>query len=141
MELLSTINILPNELKDQILEYLPLRYVVFLNKTNYFAYHQFIKYWIPADNYDNYIRSIIRNDSYFCLNQLIKENNKVWIKPKKYEYNKVIYSSYCNLLNYYCIQFQSPKCREIINSYLSKKDGIGKNQHKNNSYIHIRWKT
>lgn len=29
---MENINILPNELKDQILEYLPLRYAVFLNK-------------------------------------------------------------------------------------------------------------
>lgn len=71
----------------------------------------------------------------------MNENIKVWIKPKKYEYNKVIYVSYCNFLNYYCIEHQSTKCRGIISSYLSKKDGTGKNQHKNNSYIHIRWKT
>ena len=140
MEVLSQINILPNELKDQILEYLPLRYICCLNKHNYFTYHHLIKNWIPKTNYDNYIRSILRNDYSVCFQQLMNENDEAWIKPKKYEYNKVIYASYCNFLNYYCIENHANKCRAIVLHFLSENQGISKNQHKNNSYIHIRWK-
>uniref|UniRef100_A0A6C0E2E1 F-box domain-containing protein n=1 Tax=viral metagenome TaxID=1070528 RepID=A0A6C0E2E1_9ZZZZ len=140
MELLESIDILPTELKNQILEYLPLRYAVFLNKQTYFMYHKLIKKWIPTTSYDNYIRFIVRNDYNVCFQQLINDNYKSWIKLKKYKYNNIIYSSYCNFLNCYCIENQSNKCRAIVLHFLSENQGISKNQHKNNSYIHIRWK-
>ena len=140
MALLESITILPTELKKQILDYLPLRYAVFLNKQNYFMCHKFIKSWIPTTSYDNYIRFIVRNDYNVCFQQVMNENCKNWIKIKKYEYNKVIYSNYCHFLSYYCIENQSNKCRAIVLHFLSENQGISKNQHKNNSYIHIRWK-
>jgi len=134
--LLKQIMDLPNELQDIIQSYLPICVVVFLNKTNYYLYH---KVYIKNIICDSYMRSIIRNNLFFILDNLLEEYYKPWTKKYKYKYKTILYADYLHFLIYYSIENNANECKKILLLF-SENHGISKNQHKKNTSINIRWK-
>ena len=71
--------------------------------------------------------------------ETLRENYIKWLQIKHYINKQVIYCNYIYFIKDYCIQHQSPKCRQIINDLLIE-EGLSKNQYKNNIHKNKRWK-
>ena len=134
--ILKRINKLPDVLIDIIQSYLPINKIIFLNKINYLTNHKSL--YINKDIFDNYVRDMVRNDYSFVLEQILEENYKKWLK-KRLKYKNIIYHNYISFLTSFCIENRATNCRNIISIFL-EKHGISKNQHKNNTFINIKWK-
>jgi hypothetical protein len=109
-----------------------------LNKKEYIKNHLFLKKYIQRDQYENYVRDMIRRDNSFVFSLLMRENAQRWLQFKKYIYNTCIYSNYIYFLLEFCIQNNSEKCKHVVNEYL-QETGLSKNQHKKNIVTNIRW--
>jgi hypothetical protein len=133
--ILNKIINLPNELVEKIKDYIPRKYIVFVNKENYLLYHDFVKTTIK--NYENYIRDMVRRDNEFVFNMIIRENFKRWNEIKQYRYKNMIFKNYFYFIINYCIENDSANCRNNINDFL-KEQGLGKNLHKKNVIKYIR---
>jgi hypothetical protein len=128
---------LPDDVIRYIFEFIPLKTLVFTNKTNYNLYHSLIKKYII--NYENYIRDTIRRDNSFVFHKIIEENYMKWINIKKYSYQNTIYANYMYFVVDYCTENLSTRCRNEVTEFL-KEHGLCQNQHKKNISKHIRWK-
>jgi hypothetical protein len=128
---------LPDDVIRYILEYIPLKTLVFTNKKHYNLYHSLIKSSII--NYENYIRDTIRRDNSFVFCKIIAENYMKWVSIKKYAYQNIIYANYIYFIVDYCTENQSTRCRNELIEFL-KEHGLCQNRHKKNIYKHIRWK-
>ena len=66
-----------------------------------------------------------RNDHSFVFEQILDENFNKWRAMKKYLYRSCIFDTYLHFLIQFCIDNDSPKCRELIDrkasSVLNKK--------------------
>ena len=131
---------LPYELLRVIKSYIPKTSLLFVNKKYYEKYHCLIKFIIPKNNYENYIRNTVRRDNEFSFLQILNDNFKRWFKNKNYIYKNILYKNYFYFLSDYCINNNSVKCRNVLNDFL-KQHGLCQNRHKKNTFIHIRWKT
>jgi hypothetical protein len=136
---IKNINNLPCELIYLIKCYLPKSTLMFLNKSYYKKYHYLIKKFIIKNNFENYIRNIIRRDNDFVFSHILIDFNKELSKIKNYIYKNVMYKKYYYFLIDYCISNNSVKCRNTLNDFLNVQ-GLCQNRHKKNTSIHIRWK-
>jgi hypothetical protein len=92
---------------------------------------------IPDDNYESYIRDMVRKDCSFVFAQLLEENFGRWKKNKKYRYKSYVFDNYLCFLGHYSIENNSTKCRELLNS---KGDAVlGQKWHKNVRIRNTRW--
>lgn len=107
-------NDLPEDVLIQIFEFVPLNIKYILNKEYYSQYHQHIKF----SPYDGYIRDIIRNDSIFVFQHILALNIDKWRTKKKFFYKKIKCDSFVKLINMWCIEYKSNKCRDEILCYL-----------------------
>jgi hypothetical protein len=141
MYFFKNIDNLPIELIGMIYEYIPKIVKVFLSKQMYLEDHMIIRNYINKMNIEKYIRTIIRQDNSFVLNQLLIENKKKWLNMKKYYYKNGIYANYLIFLESYSLENESTKCRQLILSLLEEL-GLTKNRFKKKNIIrYIRWKT
>ena len=131
---------LPLEIVTMIETYIPFSSFIFTNKYYYMNYHYLIKHLIPKNQFENYIRHIIRRDNDFAFLRILNDNYRKWLKIKQYVYKNIMYKNYIYFLSDYCIHNESVKCRNALNLFL-KEHGLCQNRHKKNTYIHIRWKT
>jgi len=138
-EFFKNIDKLPEILLDLIYTYIPISTTMFLTKENYFINHHHIRKFIEKRKIEQYIRSMVRQDNDFVFKQLLEENYKRWVNMKKYYYKECIYGNYLNFLESYAIDNQSTKCRKLLLQLF--KEGLCKNQHKNNTISYIRWKS
>ena len=139
-DLCKNIDKLPYEMVNIIYSYVPKKVTAFLNKKNYIKDHHYItNNIINNGEMENYIRTMIRQDNDFVLNQLLKEKYKRWLIMKNYYYKDCIYANYLIFLESYAIENQSAKCRKLIGELL-KELGLSKNQHKKSTIKYIRWK-
>ena len=136
-ELIIKINKLPSELVDIIKEYIPKKSLVFVNKTYYNLHHSLIKQYI--NNYENFIRDVIRRDDEFVFERIVHENFLKWFQIKKYRYKNIIFNNYAYFVINYCIENESNNCRKIIEDFF-KELGLDKNLHKKNIIKYIKWK-
>jgi len=137
--IIEEINKLPSELIMMIKSYLPKTSLIFLNNYYYKKYHYYVKKCIGKDNFENYIRDILRHDNNFVFSRILFDYHTEFSKIKYYVYKKIKYKNYYNFCIDYCISNESVKCRNILNEFL-KVQGLCQNRHKKNSCIHIRWK-
>ena len=131
---------LPSDILKYILEFVPIDVKLWMTKENYSKYHPCIKDLIRREDYENYIRDMVRRDNDFVFSFLLRENFNKWLSFKKYHYKSTIYSNYIYFLLGLCVDSESPKCRELIRAKLTET-GLSKNQHKKNSTTSIRWRT
>lgn len=104
------ISYFPSNLKSLIIEYLPYHKKYILNKSYYNMYHKKVKF----SPYDSYIRNIIRNDMMYVFHNLYFENKEKWSTKKKISYKGKKIMNYMELLNQYCIEYKSNKCRKLL---------------------------
>jgi hypothetical protein len=100
------------ELMDMIIEFIPYHIKYSWNKYYYYTYHEYLKF----QPYDGYIRNVIRKDMWFVLKFLKEMNINRWTKKKKFLYKKILCDSYLQMLNNWCIEHESHRCRNILNS-------------------------
>ena len=127
------LNILPEDIVNLIGEFLPLTITVFLNKKNYEDNQEFI----TCD--DKNIRNIIRKDYYYLFQQKLKKNYKKWNKIRRWIYKNEIYPTFNIYLRYLCINFQSSKCKKILDDYEKEIGSFKKKKFKNIRSIRCRW--
>jgi len=137
-----SIDILNNKIssEDVIREiglFLPIETIMFLNKSKYEEYQKFI--WSGWNKgYERLLRRILRNDYDYLFFQKLKINYKKWIKLKNWRYNNIVFGSYLNYLRFLCDEYNSGKCKKILDSY-KKKQGFNKNKYRNNRHVRVRW--
>ena len=136
-EVITKICNLPNELISLIKEYIPKNRFIFTNRENYRLYHYLIR--IRPNQFDDYIKNIIKRDNEYTLNLIIRENYFKWYEIKNYMYKNMIFKNYLYFVMNFCIENDSNNCRTIINDFL-KEHGLGKNLHKKNVVKYIKWK-
>jgi len=127
---------LPYDIIEIIKQFIPVRYLVFVNKTYYNLYHHTIKSNISL--FDNYVRDMIRRDNNIVFDKILGENIDLWLKNKEYRYKNMIFKNYIYFILHYCIENNSERCREIIHIYLQKRD-LCRNLHKKNVVKYIKW--
>lgn len=131
---------LPEDLVSVVSSFLPKTTLVWLNKTFYRKYHTKIRRIIPDKLYDNYIRSMARQDNSFTFSYIAEENIVRWTCNKNIIYKNVSYPNFASLLNDFCVSNNSTNCRNVLETLLDES-GLSKNQHKKNRYVSIRWRT
>ena len=129
---------LPVVIIDIISKYVPNIVYMWLNREYYYKYHHLLSTYMNQKVREQYIRQIVRKDDYFVFNQLLLENYSWWLKMTKYLHKDGIYANYLMFLNYYCLEYDSLKCKELITNLLTEL-GLSKNQHKKNIIRNIRW--
>ena len=135
--LLQNINKLPEELKTFVSSFISKKVKMFLNKTLYLEHHQFIRNYISRMQFESYIRDVIRKDHSFVFKNLLVHNIDKWIKWESYLFRDCVYQNYLVVLNFYCIDNSSTKCRELIQQKFAEL-GLSKNQHKKNLIKYIQ---
>jgi hypothetical protein len=140
-DLLINIYNLPEEVVwYEVYPYIPQIITIFLTRKNYLQCHHLIKQYIPPIKIENYYRAMVRQDNDFVFRLLLVENKNKWLNMKKYYYKSCVYTNYITFLEHYAIEYESTKCREIINN-LSEELGFNQNQHKKKILKYIIWKT
>lgn len=104
------ISYFPMNVKYLIMEYLPYHNIYILNKYYYNMYHKKVIF----TPYDSYIRNIIRNDMIYIFQIVYTENKDKWSVNKKISYKGKKVMNYIELLNQYCIEYKSSKCRKLL---------------------------
>ena len=130
---LENIYLLPKELKDIIFAFVDNKQKIFVTKEYYLKYHNLLV--IPK--YNSYLRFNIRHDNDFVLNQLIKENFNLWIKPKNIKYKNTVYPSYINYIQALSIEYSSMRCKKKIEDF--DKARLEKKIPKKNRIKNIKW--
>ena len=107
------INLLPDELKRIIFDYIPLTVKQILNKKNYIAifdiHYNYLKKCICNGIYrrfsfNTYIERLIKKDCDFIFKLMVKKEIFIWGKKKRYKYKGKNYKNYILFLKYLCIK-------------------------------------
>jgi hypothetical protein len=113
--IIGMIGLLPEDVVlYEILPSISSEVIAGLNRQNYTDFHSCLKNRIPGMRYESYIRRTARNDHSFVFEQILGENFDKWRSMKKYLYNSCIFETYLHFLIQFCIDNDSPKCRELI---------------------------
>ena len=86
---------------------------IFLNKTLYNKYNYLIDKLI--NNYESYVRDIIRLDYIFVFNNILLRNFDNWVIRNNYHYSNIVYPSFIYFLYNFAHKNQSYKCMNLIN--------------------------
>lgn len=129
---------LPNELLDNIFQYLDISLKISLNKFYYEKYNYILQENFYPEKTNSLVRDIIRNDYIYVFKHIISKNFDNWIKVIKYSYKNIIYENYITFLIYYCNKYSSNKCKNHIYYFLDKS-GIKKTLLKNNKVKYNTW--
>ena len=138
LELMDMLNLMPYD----IIEYcirpnLRPETLVWLNKEYYDRYHECVRGLIPPENYESYIRDMVRHDCAMVLGKLIDENFDKWKKMKKYYYKDKIFKNYLCFLMFLCVENHAVKCQHVLHSKASAV--LGEKWHKNVRIRNCRW--
>jgi hypothetical protein len=128
---MDILHLMPREIVDLIKQFIPLRYRLLLSKTYYLKYHSIVRSLILPSNFERYIRTTIDRDHEFVFGIVLRENYERWLQMKDYMHRDYMYSNYLYFVKSFCLDCDSFKCYEVINSFL-KELGLGKNLHKKN---------
>lgn len=137
MSFYDRLNVMPQDVKNIIYNYIPKIALTFLNKSNYNENHKIVRNYINKKHLENYIRKIVRQDNSFVFNKILNENLEKWLNIKNYYHKDCIYANYLIFLNSYCIDYESFNCKKLIVE-LMEKQGFLKNQHKKKYIKYIR---
>ncbi len=132
-----SISILPDDIINLILDFIPKNIIAFTNKYYYNLYHYSIKRNIPL--YESYVRHMISNNYFFIFETIMRENINNWIKNRNYRYKNMIFNNYIYFILYYCNEHNSFICREILIKEFQKRD-LCRNLHKKNVIKYINGK-
>ena len=138
--LCKIMNTLPQELMDWIKQYIPTKFLVFVNKSYYLDNHIFLLNAVLFQNrYDKYVRNLISSDNSFVFQTMLREHDR-HNTNKKYFYKNVEYKNYYYFLIDFCIENEASNCRNALNTFLLEA-GLCQNRDKKNRWRNVRWKT
>lgn len=137
---IDNLNRMPSDVINIIQSFVPNNVLALLSKKLYYANHSYIRPTINKHKYEEYIRSMVRQDNDFVFHTLLNENIVKWIELKNYYYNGAVYYNYLIFLRSYCDDHGSIKIKGILTKFLEEL-GLGKNQHKKKTVRYIRWIT
>lgn len=129
---------MPEDIVGYVKQFIPITTLVWLDKKTYLKNHEIIYKQIPTNNYESYVRDMIRNDNQIVVSCLMRENFHRWSCYKKYSYKNTIYPDFNYFLLDFCRENNSTNCQNIISEYL-QVSRLGKNQHKKNVVRNIKW--
>lgn len=107
-----------------------------LDKNNYFEHHHIVRKLIPNQDYDAYIRDMIRNDCSFVFHQILEERFDDFHKWKKYYFNQNMFPSYLIFLRSFAFDNSSYKCLKVLEQQCEKK-GFEPNWYKRRNSIRL----
>lgn len=136
--MLEHIKLLPEVILSKIKEYIPVQYLVDLNRDYYDLYSSENRKFIQGSYFNSYIRDVVRKDNSFVLDYVMKEYSTTWNKNKKYNYDNSSYSSYSEFLKQYSLDKNSQKCNNLLSD--SIKNNTSVKQHKKVHSKNNRWK-
>ena len=136
--MLDYLKLLPEVIINKIQNYIPVQYLVNLNKNYYNLHNSENRKFIPGSYFNSYIRDVVRNDNSFVLDYVMKEYSTTWNKNKKYKYDNSSYSSYSEFLKQYSLDTISHQCNNLLNE--SSKNNTSGKQHKKVHSKNNRWR-
>jgi hypothetical protein len=110
----TQISKLPNDMINEIRDFLPPLAIVFTNKKNYELHHHAIKKSLDIYLYDSYIKYMIRSDNYIAFNQIVNENYEKWSNISNFVFKHKTYPSYIEYILDYCFFHDSYRCYDIL---------------------------
>ena len=113
--------LLPEDVMEyEIYKYIPITTLYVLSKELFEKLYPKIieRYAINSNIFQRYIRHLIRKDSIFQIRYLLDIRAVKWCKPVNWKYQKNTYPSYLVFLKLLSINYDSDKCKELINNYL-----------------------
>ena len=131
------ISTLPDDVLNVILEFVPMRTMVFVNKHYYILYHHCIKQNVLL--YESYVRYMTKYDYSFVFERILGENMDAWIRNRNYRYKNTIFNNYIYFMLYYFNEHKSKNCRDILMKEFEKRD-LCRNLHKKNVVKYINGK-
>jgi hypothetical protein len=144
-------NMLPEEIIQKIYNTISPNTLIFLNKSLFIKnYKQYLTYTINNTksyhnlrynniSIDHYLKSLLRKDNDFILENVLKIYFKKFISMKKYVYNSLRFPTY-----YHCIMhiskftYNSKKCDIVLKNILLL-NGMNKNKYKKVKIVNNIW--
>ena len=119
---MPSIDQLPEDMLGEIYEYIPITTRYVLNKSLFARYYQIIvsSYTTNGVIFQRYIRHIIRQDCNFQLVYLLQDNFLKWNKPRSWKYKQNTFPCYIVFLRLLCNDYNSQRCKNLINEYLER---------------------
>jgi hypothetical protein len=121
-----------------IYPFLPPTTLLWTNKKYYEKYHYLVEEMISKEDYNNYIRDIIRNDCGYVFQQILNEKIHKWCDKQKIFYKNNIYLNYLSYVYGICVENNSSKCKDILSRSMEEA-GLSKNWYKKNISKNNRW--
>jgi len=119
-------NLLPDDIINYIYDFISPSVLCNLSSSNYKKYNkehlEYLKNMVYGYNlklnkkftFDTYVRRLIKNDSNYIFEFVLKDNIEKWRKLKKNRYKNLNYKSKLLFYSFYCIECKSNKCFEKI---------------------------
>ena len=115
---LDIINNLPNDIIDYIFNLISPKSKIFLKKSFYNIYNNYIDIIINDNRIESYIRDIVRKDYIFSFKAIFNRNLSHWMLMTNYPYSKnIVFVNYLSFLKYYAEKNSSSKCLNFINKH------------------------
>ena len=131
---------IPEDVLRELYEYVPYNNRCIFNKVEFVKY-KYTNLQQDTESYFKpnmrYVRRIIRSNLNFIFQQILEVYFDKLINIKKYHYGDKVFRNMIEYLNYYCLENNAYKCKEVIDYYLNEK-GLSKNRHKKINYTNIR---
>lgn len=129
---------LPYDIIRTILEFIPGEKLIFVNHEYYDVYHCLLRNNI--NNYESYVRDMIRRDNFIVFEKIVGENIDSWIDCRNYRYKDMVFNNYIYFILYFCAENNSEECRETLIKELKIRD-LCRNLHKKKVIKYIKWTT
>ena len=131
---------MPEDVLGVIYDFLPIATIYTLKKNLFALHYPTVISRLSPTKFQSYVRNIIRNDYDFQLLYLLKQNFQKWNKQSSWKYKHHTFPSYMVFLKLLSIEYNSTRCRQLIDNYL--KDNISlskKKKHKKIRHKNIKW--
>jgi hypothetical protein len=128
--------LLPSELVEHILAFVPPIWLVRTNRFFYDRYHMVLRKSIPLRVFPKYVRDTVARDNEFVFQYIARENVGEWLQRKEYRYKNMVFNNWIYFLYYFCVEHDSEHCRQILLDHFSNLD-LKQNLHKKNIVKYI----
>ena len=131
------LSLIPEDVLIYMKSYIPNEVILVTSRYYYLKHRKLIESMIPENQYESYLKNVIRFDHEFIFSFLLKTHKQNWIKKKRIKYKNLIFDNKLFFLNNYALENNSTKCRELID--LTCKSILGKKWHKNSKLVKNIW--
>lgn len=135
------LQLLPDEILDNIFIFINDSEKIFLNKCNYYKYHNLTTHKMNNKIFECYIRDIIRLDYSFVFDVILKEKLNFWLTyNKSIYYQKFVFANYFEYINYLINKYKAGKIKNLFISKVKKSTNVRSNKKiiniNNNMWLH-----